>query len=80
MNAYPNQNTLLVAALFIGGGKVSTSFAQRKIGIGYNEAAHHVEALEAAHVISAANNVGRRNLLINDLREAKRLLGMEAQS
>ncbi len=45
-------------------GKVSTSFIQRKFQIGYNRAARIVEQLEYDGVISKANSVGKREILI----------------
>lgn len=69
---------LQVIALFPGKGEYSAcSHAQRKLGIGYNEAARHIETLEAAGVISPANNVGKRRLLVSDMREAKELLSQK---
>ncbi len=66
---------LQVIALFLGKGEYSAcSHAQRKLGIGYNEAARHIEVLERAGVISAANNVGKRKLQVSDMRQAKALL------
>ena len=45
--------------------KVSASFLQRLLGIGYNRAARLVELLEANGVIGAANHVGKRVVLIS---------------
>ncbi|OCX59842.1 cell division protein FtsK [Thioclava sp. SK-1] len=44
--------------------KCSTSYIQRKLGIGYNKAARLVEQMEAEHVVSSANHVGKREILI----------------
>ncbi len=49
-------------ALFRSSGRVSTSFLQRSLGLGYNEAARIVEQLEADGLITAPDNVGRRDL------------------
>lgn len=50
--------------------KASTSFVQRYLQIGYNRAARIVEEMERQGVISAANHVGKRDVLISDLSEA----------
>ncbi|WP_406870931.1 DNA translocase FtsK 4TM domain-containing protein [Thioclava sp. 'Guangxiensis'] len=44
--------------------KCSTSYIQRKLGIGYNKAARLVEQMEENHVVSSANHVGKREILI----------------
>ncbi|PPB79471.1 S-DNA-T family DNA segregation ATPase FtsK/SpoIIIE [Albidovulum inexpectatum] len=44
--------------------KVSTSYIQRKLGIGYNKAARLVEQMEEQGLISAANHVGKREILV----------------
>jgi DNA segregation ATPase FtsK/SpoIIIE, S-DNA-T family len=44
--------------------KVSTSYIQRKLGIGYNKAARLVEQMEDEGVVSAANHVGKREILV----------------
>jgi S-DNA-T family DNA segregation ATPase FtsK/SpoIIIE len=44
--------------------KVSTSYIQRKLGIGYNKAARLVEQMEEEGVVSAANHVGKREILV----------------
>jgi S-DNA-T family DNA segregation ATPase FtsK/SpoIIIE len=44
--------------------KCSTSYIQRKLGIGYNKAAKLVEQMEEHSVISAANHVGKREILL----------------
>lgn len=40
--------------------KASTSFIQRKLGIGYNLAAHLIERMEEMNIVSAPNHVGKR--------------------
>ena len=50
--------------------KASTSFVQRYLQIGYNRAARIVEEMEKQGVISPANHVGKREVLISDLSEA----------
>lgn len=47
-------------------GKVSTSFIQRHLQIGYNRAARIVEEMERQGVISTANSAGKRQILVND--------------
>ena len=44
--------------------KCSTSYIQRKLAIGYNKAARLVEQMEDEGVVSAANHVGKREVLI----------------
>lgn len=53
-------------ALVAREGKCSTSFVQRHLQIGYNRAARIVERMEKEGVVSAANHVGKRNVLIGD--------------
>jgi len=44
-------------------GKVSTSFIQRHLQIGYNRAARIIDQMEKEGVISSANHVGKREIL-----------------
>jgi S-DNA-T family DNA segregation ATPase FtsK/SpoIIIE len=44
--------------------KCSTSYIQRKLAIGYNKAARLVEQMEDENIVSAANHVGKREILI----------------
>ena len=44
--------------------KVSTSYIQRKLAIGYNRAALLVERAEKAGIIAAPNHVGKREVLL----------------
>jgi DNA segregation ATPase FtsK/SpoIIIE, S-DNA-T family len=44
--------------------KCSTSYIQRKLGIGYNKAARLVEQMEDQGVVTPANHVGKREILV----------------
>jgi len=44
--------------------KVSTSYIQRRLGIGYNRAASLVERMEEEGLISPANHAGKREILV----------------
>ncbi|HIJ38278.1 MAG TPA: cell division protein FtsK, partial [Rhodospirillaceae bacterium] len=51
-------------ALVARENKASTSFIQRHLQIGYNRAARIIEKMEAQGVVSRANHVGRREVLV----------------
>ncbi|WP_037315144.1 DNA translocase FtsK [Ruegeria halocynthiae] len=51
-------------AIVIKDRKCSTSYIQRKLAIGYNKAARLVEQMEDENVVSAANHVGKREILV----------------
>ena len=51
-------------AIVIKDRKCSTSYIQRKLSIGYNKAARLVEQMEDNGVVSAANHVGKREILV----------------
>ncbi len=53
-------------ALIAREGKCSTSFVQRHLQIGYNRAARIVEQMEKEGVVSQANHVGKREVLVGD--------------
>jgi S-DNA-T family DNA segregation ATPase FtsK/SpoIIIE len=46
--------------------KCSTSYIQRKLAIGYNKAARLVEQMESNGIVSSANAVGKRNIMIEE--------------
>jgi len=51
-------------AIVVKDRKCSTSYIQRKLGIGYNKAARLVEQMEDAGLVSGANHVGKREILV----------------
>ncbi|MFZ8958413.1 MAG: DNA translocase FtsK, partial [Paracoccaceae bacterium] len=51
-------------AVVVRDRKCSTSYIQRKLGIGYNKAARLVEQMEEAGLVSTANHVGKREILV----------------
>jgi len=53
-------------ALIAREGKASTSFVQRHLQIGYNRAARLIERMEQEGVVSKADRVGRREVLVGD--------------
>ena len=51
-------------AIVVKDRKCSTSYIQRKLAIGYNKAARLVEQMEDQGVVSPANHVGKREVLV----------------
>jgi S-DNA-T family DNA segregation ATPase FtsK/SpoIIIE len=47
--------------------KCSTSYIQRKLAIGYNKAARLVDQMQEQGVVSAANHVGKREVLVPEM-------------
>ncbi len=64
-NALYDQAVSLVARE----GKASTSFIQRHLQIGYNRAAKLIEQMEKEGVVSPANHVGKREVLVRSERD-----------
>jgi S-DNA-T family DNA segregation ATPase FtsK/SpoIIIE len=67
----PGGNTDLEDALYdmavqivVKDRKCSTSYIQRKLAIGYNKAARLVEQMEEQGVVTPANHVGKREILV----------------
>ena len=52
--------------VIISGNKASTSYVQRRLGIGYNKAANIIEKMENDGIISEADSYGRREILLNE--------------
>ncbi len=50
--------------IVINDRKCSTSYIQRKLAIGYNKAARLVEQMEDQGLVSPANHVGKRDILV----------------
>lgn len=46
--------------------KASTSYIQRQLQIGYNRAANIIDKMEREGVVSSANHVGKREILVQD--------------
>ena len=51
-------------AIVLRDRKCSTSYIQRKLAIGYNKAARLVEQMEDQGLVSPANHVGKREILV----------------
>ena len=51
-------------AVVLRDGKASTSYIQRRLGIGYNRAASLIERMEQEGLIGAANHAGKREILV----------------
>ncbi|MBB4065297.1 FtsK/SpoIIIE family DNA translocase [Gellertiella hungarica] len=51
-------------AIVLRDGKASTSYIQRRLGIGYNRAASLIERMEQEGLIGPANHAGKREILV----------------
>jgi S-DNA-T family DNA segregation ATPase FtsK/SpoIIIE len=51
-------------AVVLRDGKASTSYIQRRLGIGYNRAASLIERMEQEGVVGPANHAGKREILV----------------
>jgi S-DNA-T family DNA segregation ATPase FtsK/SpoIIIE len=51
-------------AIVLKDRKASTSYVQRRLGIGYNRAATLIERMENEGLIGAANHAGKREILV----------------
>ena len=56
-------------ALVLRDGKASTSYVQRRLGIGYNRAASLIERMEKEGLISPPNSGGKREILMTAMPE-----------
>jgi S-DNA-T family DNA segregation ATPase FtsK/SpoIIIE len=56
-------------AIVLRDGKASTSYIQRRLGIGYNRAASLVERMEKEGLVGSPNHVGKR-VILNGSRDA----------
>jgi DNA segregation ATPase FtsK/SpoIIIE, S-DNA-T family len=54
----------LAVSVVLKDRKCSTSYIQRKLAIGYNKAARLVEQMEDAGLVTPANHVGKREILV----------------
>uniref|UniRef100_UPI00289F2D9A DNA translocase FtsK n=1 Tax=Shinella sp. TaxID=1870904 RepID=UPI00289F2D9A len=52
-------------AVVLRDGKASTSYIQRRLGIGYNRAASLIERMEQEGLIGPANHAGKREILVS---------------
>ena len=63
----PDENADLydqAVAVVLRDGKASTSYIQRRLGIGYNRAASIIERMEKEGVVGPANHAGKREILV----------------
>ncbi|MGB7431007.1 MAG: DNA translocase FtsK [Ahrensia sp.] len=61
-------------AIVLRDRKASTSYIQRRLGIGYNRAASLIERMEDEGVIGPANHAGKREIMVPS--EEERIAGM----
>lgn len=73
----------LAAMTVVTEARASTSFLQRKLGIGFNKAADLIDRLEASGVVTAPDHVGKRLVLIDTdapLRDIQRAIASAPSS
>jgi S-DNA-T family DNA segregation ATPase FtsK/SpoIIIE len=58
------------AATVLRDRKASTSYIQRRLGIGYNRAASIIERMEKEGLVGPANHAGKREILVDEDAEA----------
>ena len=58
-------------AVVLRDGKASTSYIQRRLGIGYNRAASIIERMEQEGIVGPANHAGKREILVPTEEEAR---------
>ncbi|MCO5064385.1 MAG: DNA translocase FtsK [Rhizobiaceae bacterium] len=51
-------------AVVLRDGKASTSYIQRRLGVGYNKAASIIERMEQEGIVGPANHAGKREILV----------------
>ena len=51
-------------AVVLRDGKASTSYIQRRLGIGYNRAASLIERMEKEGIVGPSNHAGKREILV----------------
>ena len=59
-----NYSRQAAVAVVLRDGKASTSYIQRRLGIGYNRAASLIERMEKEGLIGPANHAGKREILV----------------
>lgn len=57
-----NLDYLAAVGLIVISGKASTSFIQRTLKLGYNQAARLIEQMERDGIVAKANHVGKREV------------------
>jgi S-DNA-T family DNA segregation ATPase FtsK/SpoIIIE len=57
------------AAIVLRDRKVSTSYIQRRLSIGYNRAASIIERMEKEGLVGPANHAGKREILVGEAEE-----------
>jgi hypothetical protein len=76
-----NLDYLAAVGLMIISGRGSTSFIQRTLHIGYNQAARMMEQMERDGIVAKPNNVGKREVTVSVaevLRLTARITQLEA--